>query len=32
MANYSSAFRVVLLKVKKEFLEGAKNAAIALRS
>jgi hypothetical protein len=32
MANYSSAIRVVLLKVQKEFLNGAKNAAIALRS
>jgi len=32
MANYSSAFRVVLLKIKFELLEGAKNAALALRS
>lgn len=32
MAKYSSAIRVVLLKVKKEFLKGAKYAAIALRS
>ena len=32
MANYSSAFRVVLLKIKLELLEGAKNAALALRS
>ena len=32
MRRYSSAFRVVLLKVKKEFLIQAKYAAIALRS
>lgn len=31
MANYSSAFRLVVLKLKFEFLEGAKNAAWALR-
>lgn len=31
MANYSSAFRLVVLRLKFEFLEGAKNAAWALR-
>lgn len=32
MRNYSSAIRLVILKVKKEFLNGAKSAAIALRN
>jgi hypothetical protein len=32
MKNYSSALRVVLLKIKFELLEGAKNAALALRN
>ena len=32
MRSYSSAFRVVLLNIKKEFLIQAKYAAIALRS
>jgi hypothetical protein len=32
MRRYSSVIRVVLLKVKFELLEGARNAAIALRS
>lgn len=32
MVKYSSTIRVVLLKVKKEFLIQAKYAAIALRS
>ncbi len=32
MAKYSSTIRVVLLKVKKEFLIQAKYAAMALRS
>jgi hypothetical protein len=32
MKNYSSAFRVVLLKIKFELLEGAKNAALAMRN
>ena len=31
MKNYSSAFRVVVLKLKFEFLEGAKNAAWVMR-
>ena len=31
MKNYSSAFRVVVLKLKFELLEGAKNAAWAMR-
>lgn len=31
MKNYSSAFRVVVLKLRFEFLEGAKNAAWAMR-
>jgi len=30
MKNYSSAFRVVLLKIKFELLEGAKNATYAI--
>ena len=30
MKNYSSAFRVVLLKIKFEFLEAAKSASYAL--
>jgi hypothetical protein len=32
MTNYSRAFRVVLLKLKFELLEGAKNAAWAMRN
>lgn len=32
MVKYSSTIRVVLLKVKKEFLIQAKYAAMALRS
>jgi hypothetical protein len=32
MKNYSNAFRVVLLKIKFELLEGAKNAALAMRN
>lgn len=31
MRRYSSAFRVVILKVKKEFLIQAKYASMALR-
>ena len=31
MANYSSAFRLVVLKLKFEFLKAAENAAWALR-
>ena len=30
MANYSSAFRVVILKIRFEFLEAAKSASYVL--
>ena len=30
MRKFNNAFRVVILKVKKELLEGAKNAAYAI--
>jgi hypothetical protein len=32
MKNYSKTFRVILLRIKSELLEGARNASWALRN
>jgi hypothetical protein len=32
MRQYSNAIRVIVLKLKKGFLNGAKNASIAMRN